>query len=664
MADKQLLRNAFPKWFEGGGIFANMQDAPWQDEIDGVTLDIEYFGNRSGYKFAAPLVYNFLDENGAVTENGKSAIARVILARYRNPWTRLWNLLKSQYDPLDNYSVSEEVDITTHDSGKDTIHGTNKNTGTLTTDYTGNESIATTGTDNTTRQGVNTSTDTDKRTASNLSTRSGFNSPSNVNVGGQTSTGDITREHTDKPNETTTRTPDLTDTRNRNLQDKDTHDLTQENDSTTDRDSTQTEKGTRKRVGVTGISRQHLVEQEREAWQWDFFESVFSDVDKVVALSVYDPCVIDKFDYTGGGTSGGYVLPVATNANLGGVRAPAKTGAETLQVHVDNSGFLYVKETEVNIATSSKAGIVKAASKTTATVPVQVDSDGTLYVPEGGIKEVPVATSEFVGGIKLPKDPSGDGESISTKNGMQYIVDKSLSPEGGFKNDDTVSVVIPLAGTTPGLVKGPAKTTETVPVALSSDGNMWVPASGGGGSGQREVVNTGTAKAEVTLNGLAFIDGPAFQLRGNEGKTIRFEYSNYTFLLDVDKFSRDDAGDYYIGYNCRSASLLGGPASYRILVVYESATTSKYIHVIPISALYRGSNKAISGKGYIDILPVWGVRSSGFISANIGQYFISDGEYLFDDLGTVYAKAGGTPEFASLSKSVVGEKIRYSKPTA
>lgn len=427
MPNNQLLRNAFPKWFEGKGIFASMTSTPWQDEIDGITLDIEYFGNRSGYKFCAPLVYNFLDEDGAVTENGRQAIARVLLARYSKPWTRLWNLMKSQYDPLDNFSITEEIDMTSHASGQDKSNGTDTDKGTIETDHSGTDTNKSTGTEKTSRTGQNTSKDTSTATGSGSASRSGYNSTFPVTVNGQTAANSSTVNHVEIPNEDNTRTPDLTDERTLALKDKDTRDITIERNNLVERDNTQTDKGTRKRTGVSGlISRQRLVEQEREAWQWDFFESVFSDVDKILALSVYDPCVMSQFDYTGGGTSGGYVLPIATQAALGGVRAPAKTDG-SVQVQVDAAGFLYVPPYP------------------------------KIPEPSGGGK-IEFASTDKLGGIKLPSEPSGDGEEVSTRNGVQFVVDKTLSPEGGYKNDDTVSVVIPYASeddsesVTPGLI--------------------------------------------------------------------------------------------------------------------------------------------------------------------------------------------------------------------
>ena len=615
MPNNQLLRNAFPKWFQGGGIFANMRNAPWNEEIDGVTLDIEYFGNRSGYKFCAPLVYNFLDENGEVAEDGKSAIARVILARYSKPWTRLWNLMKSEYDPLDNLSISEEIDMAQHTSGKDKNNGTVKDTGSLTTSHTGTDTNKSTGTEETARTGQNTSKDTTVTNGSGSASRSGYNSTQMVGVNGQQDNYSSTVNHVEIPNENSKRTPDLTDERTLALEDKDVHDLSTATDTTVERDSTTTDKGTRKRTGITGLfTRQRLVEQEREAWQWDFFESVFSDVDKVLALSVYDPCVVEQFDYTGGGTSGGYVLPVATNINLGGVRAPSKTNG-SVQVQVDESGFLYVPP-----------------------------------YPESS--KIEFASIDTLGGIKLPSEPTGDGEEISTKNGVQFVVDQSLSPEGSYKNDETVSVVIPLAAQEhAGLVKAPPKTNETQQVAVSSDGTLWVSAASGGG-GEREVVNIGEMTITPSSGGGQVKFSDFTKLKDYAGKTIKFTYEKQPFTLDVVKIDDDN----YCTTNFCTAGVLGILPTFTILItesyLLSFATTSFTIK--PTSKVIQTST-GLTTVGYVNVLPVWNPKTTLF-----DIVLLSDGSYLWDTTGRVWAHQPEEPEIEKLTVSISGNSIRFT----
>lgn len=489
-----------------------MQNPPWESEIEGITLDIDYFGSRSGFKFCAPLVYNFLDSKGVVTDNGRTAIANVLLARFGKPWTRLWNLLQSEYDPLNNYSVDETRDLKGTNKGKRTLNNETTDTGTRTLTDTGTLKRDIHGNDRTTRSGSNkteTKVEVDTLAENNYA---GFNSPSYVQTDGTISTGGSTTTQTDTPGDesTTDSTGDTTDTHN--LTNEEQRNLSGSSNGTQDDDFSTTDTGTVKREGVLGfISRQKLLEEERSAWQWDFFESVFADVDSVLALDIYDPCVLEQFDYTGGGgSSGSYVLPRATNNALGGVRAPSKTAGDTVQVKVDSSGYLYVP----TYPTSFK---------------------------------LPFASDTSLGGIKLPQDPSGDGEEISTKNGMQYLVDKSLSPDGSYKNDDTVSVVIPYAGTNPGLVKGPAKTSETQQVAISSDGTMWVPESSGGGGSVTDPIEIEMKSSLPSGGGLEFnISLEDIQKIPSGHSQVKFSIFSIPLIGDAYK---DDSGNMVIQYS-------------------------------------------------------------------------------------------------------------------
>lgn len=66
-----LLREAFVDWKIGYGIFEALSaigvDLPWADSVDSTVLDIEYFGNRSGGKFVAPVIMNLLGDEVELT---------------------------------------------------------------------------------------------------------------------------------------------------------------------------------------------------------------------------------------------------------------------------------------------------------------------------------------------------------------------------------------------------------------------------------------------------------------------------------------------------------------------------------------------------------------------------------------------------------------------
>lgn len=102
----------------------------------------------------------------------------------------------------------------------------------------------------------------------------------------------------------------------------------------------------------------------------------------------------DGADGEGGG-GGSYTLPVASADTLGGVKAKAKTDAETVEVAVDPEGKLYVPPASsgggggsytLPVASAETLGGVKGPAKTAAeTEQVHVDAQGQMWVkPSGG----------------------------------------------------------------------------------------------------------------------------------------------------------------------------------------------------------------------------------------------------------------------------------------
>lgn len=115
-----LLIDYFPAWVNGG-IFGGpvLSWAPWHDELDVEelhALDLEYFGNRSGYKTASP----FIDKIAFTVESRQLEVwdptkpetrmlRSIFRAMYGYEWEKLWDAWKVQYEPLRNYDMTEEV---------------------------------------------------------------------------------------------------------------------------------------------------------------------------------------------------------------------------------------------------------------------------------------------------------------------------------------------------------------------------------------------------------------------------------------------------------------------------------------------------------------------------------------------------------------------------
>lgn len=226
------LNDVYPKWITKG-IFSylNALEVPWKNDITGNELDIIYHGSKSGHKLIGSLIENFL-ENNVVSEENKITIAQAIYAMYIKNWNALYKTLSLEYNPIENYSMTETENV--QDSHKGTLESDSTDTNTNTENTIVND------------------------TANNQLW--GFNSTDSVNSDKQI--GDTTRNVDGSINSTHKNTD------------------TETKDITSDR--------TLKRSGNIGVTTsQQMIESERQLWFWNFFESVFSDIDKILVLKIY-----------------------------------------------------------------------------------------------------------------------------------------------------------------------------------------------------------------------------------------------------------------------------------------------------------------------------------------------------------------------------------------
>lgn len=263
-----ILREAFA--WEDNGIFVAIKAAadakgielPWDGE-DAETLDLTYFGNHSGGKFCSPVVKLFLqtesmvDEDGRINSTGARKLADILLRKYFTNWKSLWATNVASYDPIHNYNMYEERDLTTTEDEEVVTDGTLARTGTDTLQHGMVETVAhgRTSEEMTYRYGINTDTENPK--------------PSD-------------KVDTEEGGATTT-TDSGSDVQTKNLQDK--NDVTE----TTDNDGTEHEEIHRYgNIGVT--TTQKLIQEERQLWLWNYFDQIFTDLDRELALSFHDPC--------------------------------------------------------------------------------------------------------------------------------------------------------------------------------------------------------------------------------------------------------------------------------------------------------------------------------------------------------------------------------------
>lgn len=238
-SDVPLLREAFADWKIGYGIFDALEfigaDLPWKNAAESIVLDIEYFGNRSGGKFVAPVIMNLLGDEVELTESDRVLLARIIWTKFGEPWKHLWETNVVAYNPIHNYNMTDRREMAKGESEAKVGHDSSVDT---TTHGRGNEvkeNVA----------GLNNTSDKGKLADVSTSQESGT-----TGVVGQRDTKDDTVRASNEV-ETTTRSGN---------------------------------------IGVT--TTQQMLSAEREVWMWNFFDQVYKDIDSVLSLPFYDPCRI------------------------------------------------------------------------------------------------------------------------------------------------------------------------------------------------------------------------------------------------------------------------------------------------------------------------------------------------------------------------------------
>ena len=337
--------DSFPEWFNRG-IFTRLgtlfpEQLPWANE-NGQTLDQMYFGNHSGDKETSPLLDKFIEQNRGnaipevLTEEQITTLANILYTRYGVQWDKLYKVLSAEYNPIENYSMTEEEtpDITRTETPDITRTETPDITRTETPDITHTETpditrietpdithtetpdITHTETPDITREKT-TSAQSDFTVTTNSDTASdvyGFNSPTsvpqaetngnstvttqgdadkNVTTENETETGSRTQTETGSRTQTETGIRTQTETGTRTETETGSRTQTETGTRTETETGTRTERETGKRtltrsgnIGVT--TSQQMLESEIKLWEWNFYETVFKDVDTVLTVPKYN----------------------------------------------------------------------------------------------------------------------------------------------------------------------------------------------------------------------------------------------------------------------------------------------------------------------------------------------------------------------------------------
>ena len=384
------LIDLFPNWLTGGGIFVLFNNPPWVDDVESSALDVEYFGNRSGEKLIAPLLNKLMIDNQISDEN-RQKLVNAIWARFGKNWTKLYNTLKEEYNPIENYNMTEKSTYTDTDTGS--LDRSDKVEYGKTVNSTAGQQ----------------STSHDQYYGFNVSQAgSGKNTNgSDANISGQ---GSNTEGGQD---ETTGR---------------DVHSYNKNGSSTHTRSGN---------IGVT--TTQQLIESERNLWLWNYFDAVFSDVDTMLVLQVFG---FDSCCYEYNGNSDPYTLPVATATTLGGVKLRGASSVANHYAAIDSDG--YVKYQYPGLASYSNYGLVRPVNKTgNMSQAVGVDEFGQLFTTPGGESYVlPVASPTTLGGVM----PVNKTSAMSQPVGVDATGHLYTAPGSGGETAPFLSQSVHISG--------------------------------------------------------------------------------------------------------------------------------------------------------------------------------------------------------------------------
>ena len=287
------LNEVFENGIDGLGIFYYLQtlDIPWKALNINTTLDLAYHGNH-GDRIITPLVKKLLDTTNVLSTANKQRLANVIFNLFKDKWTHEYALLLAEYDPISNYDMLEqetpaEITHTITPAETTTTNTPAETTETITPAET-TETVTPAETTETVTPTETTQTVTPAETTTNTkpaktvteNSVSAFNSANYVSDNKTVIEGDIN----DKGSESITVNHAGT-----NKLEVDTAGNTKVEVDTAGSDVITVQHGrtlTRKgNIGVT--TTQQMMSSEIELWQWNFYESVFKDIDSVLTLYIY-----------------------------------------------------------------------------------------------------------------------------------------------------------------------------------------------------------------------------------------------------------------------------------------------------------------------------------------------------------------------------------------
>ena len=248
MMETKLI-DVIPQMKTGTGFFTKFVEPVWaEDFTNTASLDM-FFAMTYGEKLISPIINLFVDsDTGKVDNDDLGALATMIYQLRGNEWSRLYDVYKAEYNPLDNTDVSEET------RENRAISGANGNTRTLNT--------------TTSNSGSSTVQSTSSGSGSTASNVFGFDS--------STAVGDSTGSDSSSTNATT-------GTQMANSV-QDTGTVT---DAATNSSSDSFQRIYTKHGNIGVMTPADLLGGTVQMWQWTFIIQVMNDIVNLTCLSVY-----------------------------------------------------------------------------------------------------------------------------------------------------------------------------------------------------------------------------------------------------------------------------------------------------------------------------------------------------------------------------------------
>lgn len=232
-------------------------------------LDILFYANY-GDKNPAPIVTKTMSLEPTVIE--ASQLAMMIESVYTVKWNRLKSLTKLEYDPIHNYkdTLTETIGDVEVGNIVDDIESTNTKTGESTRGNTRTDNLSNVVTKDLTLTlnsdtddgiyGFNSTVSSDADTSKTIDVTTDIGDVTALNTGTQVNAGAGTEHVVDAKTGTNIR-----DTR-----------------VTTDRVRTSTHEG-----NIGNLTSQQLMKQEIELWNWNFIQTVLTDVKEFLTIPIY-----------------------------------------------------------------------------------------------------------------------------------------------------------------------------------------------------------------------------------------------------------------------------------------------------------------------------------------------------------------------------------------